>query len=255
MIVKEKTDEFELFERLKNGDKSARNEIIERNMGLVVSTALKFLKTYGAELEDLIQEGIIGLITAVERFDYTKGFKFSTFAVPYIKQKIQRYIWKQSKAVHVSAKTYSKLNKIYFLEEKYNNLTVENVVAEMGLDKNRALELLALRFPAVSLNQPLIENGEDLIDIIPDEQSEISKEYEERELKEKIEESFKALTEMEQKVIKMRYGLEGPIMTQRQIAEKLGVTKQRIWQIEKTAIKKLQNNRRIKKLLKDFLYD
>ncbi|ERM91522.1 hypothetical protein O163_10135 [Caldanaerobacter subterraneus subsp. yonseiensis KB-1] len=257
MLTKEKTDEFELFERLKSGDKSARNEIIERNMGLVVSTALKFSKTYMVELEDLIQEGVIGLIIAIEKFDYTKGFKFSTFAVPYIKQKIQRYIWKQSKTVHVSAKDYLKLNKIYSLEQKYGDISVEDIAAKMGLKEDKAAELLTLKAPIISLNQSFVEDGVDLIDVIPDEQSEseISKEHEMKELKEKLEESFRILTEAERKVLKLRYGLEGPAMTQREIAENLKVSKQRIWQLEKTALRKLQRNRHVRKMLQDFLYE
>lgn len=205
--------DFELFKKTKNGDREARNKIIEQNIGLVVSVAVKFITHYGSiELEDLVHEGIIGLITAVDKFDYTKGYRFSTYASYFIKQKIQRYIQKQTKWLDFSS--------------------------------------------SLSLNQPvnsMEEDGEEIIDLIPDTGAEeVDRDIIQKELKYFLEEALRNLPEREREILKMRYFSDRK-MTLSEAGSILGITKQHAQKIEKRALQKLRNNKKIKKTLADFL--
>lgn len=261
VLTKGKNIEFELFEKAKNGDKRARNEIVERNIGLAVSVAVKFAKSYGTELEDLIQEGFIGLLTAIDKFDYTKGYKFSTYAVYYIRQKIQKYIWKHSKTLRLSAGAYRKLNQIFAIQTELEQIdgkaSLEEISNITGLKIEEVAELLNLKNPVISLNQPVQndfqENEEELINLIPDSEDEVDKELKQQELKHALEEALKTLPEREREIIKMRYGLTGKIMTLNEVASIYGITKQRAGQIEKRALRRLKSNKRVKKILTDFL--
>ncbi|MBE3578967.1 MAG: sigma-70 family RNA polymerase sigma factor [Caldanaerobacter subterraneus] len=262
VLTKEKTDEFELFERLRNGDKKARDEIVEKNIGLVVSIAANFSKAYGVELDDLIQEGFIGLLAAIEGFDHTKGYRFSTYAVFYIKQKIQRYIWGRSRTMHLPVKTYQKLNQVLSaqlkLEQVKGEAFPEEIAEETGMKTEEVVNLLSLKNPAVSLNQQLYEDDNtELIDVILDGQSEneIDRSYSLEELRKILKECLKALPEKERSVLEMRYGLNGTPMTLKQIAEILNISKQRAGQIEKRALQRLRNSRKVKNALLDFLYN
>ncbi|HHY79155.1 MAG TPA: sigma-70 family RNA polymerase sigma factor [Thermoanaerobacter sp.] len=259
ILTKKQDDELELFKRLKNGDKSARNKIVEKNIGLAVNTALKYSRAYGIELEDLVQEGIIGLIEAAEKFDYTKGFKFSTFAVYYIKQKIHHYFQKYANQVSFSRTGYEKIKKIHSLEQYSENFSVEEIAEITGLKEEDVIAVLPLQNPLLSLNQSFAEDNTELSEAISDERSEeeIIKRYEMQELKKILKQALETLNESERKVLKLRFGLteDGVALNQRQISKILGVTKQRVWRIEKKALEKLQKNWRIKKVLKDFLYE
>lgn len=262
VLTKEKTDEFELFEKLRNGDKKAKDEIVERNIGLVISTAASFARFYGIESDDLIQEGFIGLLAAIEGFDHTRGYRFSTYAVPYIRQKIQRYIWGRSKTIHFPIKTYQKLNQISSaklkLEQVKGEVSPEEIADETGLTTDEVVNLLNLKNPAISLNQQLNEDYDtELLDIIPDKQSEneINKSYALEELKKVLKECLETLPERERSVLEMRYGLTGTPMTLKQIAEIFNVSKQRIREIEKRALKRLKDNKKVKNALLDFLHD
>ncbi|SFE02177.1 RNA polymerase primary sigma factor [Thermoanaerobacter thermohydrosulfuricus] len=261
VLTKEKISEFELFEKAKNGDERARNEIVERNIGLAVSVAVKFAKSYGTELEDLIQEGFIGLLTAIDKFDYTKGYKFSTYAVHYIRQRIQKYIRRYSKTLRLPANAYKKINQIFAaqaeLEQTDGEASIKEISDITGLKTGEVAELLKLRNPVISLNQPIQnhsqENEEELINLIPDSEDEVDKELMQQELKHALEEALKTLPEKEQEIIKMRYGLTGKIMTLNEVAGIYGITKQRAGQIEKRALRRLKSDKRVKKILTDFL--
>ncbi|MBT1278935.1 sigma-70 family RNA polymerase sigma factor [Thermoanaerobacter sp. CM-CNRG TB177] len=259
--VMEKSKEIELFERLKRGEKKAKDEIVERNRGLVISIAVNFSKTYGVELDDLIQEGFIGLLTAIEKFDYTKGYKFSTYAVPYIRQKIQRYIWERSKIIHFPIKTYQKLNQILSaqlrLEQIRGEVPLEEIVKETGIKIEEVVSLLNLKNSGVSLNQQLNEDyNTELLDIISDEQieNEIDRSYSLKELRKILKECLKALPDRERSVLEMRYGLNGEPMTLKEAAKKLNISKQRVGQIEKRALQRLRDNKKVKNALLDFLH-
>ena len=262
VLTKEKTDEFELFERLRNGDKKARDEIVERNTGLVINIAVNFSKAYGVELDDLIQEGFIGLLAAIEGFDHTKGYRFSTYAVFFIKQKIQRYIWGRSRTIHLPIKTYQKLNQVLLaqlkLEQVKGETFPEEIAEETGMKTEEVVHLLNLKKPAVSLNRQLNEDYDtELLDIILDEQSkdEIDRSYTLEELRRVLRECLKTLPEKERSVLEMRYGLNGKPMTLKQIAKILNISKQRAGQIEKRALQRLRNNKKVKNALLDFLHD
>lgn len=205
--------DFELFKKTKNGDREARNKIIEQNIGLVVSVAIKFITRYSnLELEDLVQEGIIGLIAAVDKFDYTKGYKFSTYAFYFIKQKIQRYIQKQTNSLDFSS-------------------------------------FLSLNQPVNTTE----EDREEIINLIPDAGAEeVDRDIIQKELKYFLEEALKNLPEREREILKMRYFSDRK-MTLREAGSILGITKQHTQKIEKRALKKLKNNNKIKKSLIDFL--
>lgn len=261
--VIEKNEEIELFKRLKRGDKKARGEILERNTGLVVNIALNFSRVYGIDMEDLVQEGLIGLLTAADRFDYTKGYKFSTYAVPYIKRNILRYVQKNMKAVSISVHAYRKVGRVSAaqlkLEQSRGEASLEEISRETGLPVNEVEVLISLREPVISLNQEIGEEADiELLDVIPDEQSEeeIYREYFKEELKKALDESFKILSERERRVLEMRYGLNGlngkPLKL-REIAEILNISTQRVRDIESSALGKLRNSYRAKKLLIDFL--
>jgi RNA polymerase primary sigma factor len=263
MLTKEKSDELELFKKLKSGDKKARDKIVEKNIGLVVNIAASFSRTYGIDFDDLLQEGFIGLLIAVDRFDYTKGYKFSTYAVPYIKRYIVQYVRKNIKLVHIPVRTYHKMAEVNSvqkeIERSKGEASLEEISDVVGLPVEKVAVLMNLKESMLSLNQKAgNEIDAELMEIIADEESEenIYREYFRTELRKALEESFGILTEKERKVLEMRYGLNGfggrPLKI-REIAKMFNVSNQRIKNIETSALNKLRNSYKAKKLLADFL--
>jgi len=250
-------------------EKDEKEKIIEENKGLVISIAINFLKTYNIEFidfEDLIQEGIIGLLIAVDKFKPEKGYKLSTYAVPYIKRNIMRYVQKNSKSVNVSAHAYRKITKLNITQksiEQSNKVVSLDEISEItGFSVSEVAFLMKLREPVISLNQDVKDEYgselSELIDIIIDKESEenIYRKYFEEELKKSLEESLKILTKKERMVLEMRYGLNGfngRTLKLKEIAEIFGVSFQRITNIENNALKKLRNSYKTRKLLMDFL--
>lgn len=254
--------DFELFKKAKKGDREARNKIIEQNIGLAVSIAVRFISRYNnLELEDLIQEGLMGLITAVDRFDCTRGYKFSTYASYFIQQKIQRYIQKQTKLLHFPASAHKKINRIFAakteLEQTNGKYSLNEISSIVGLKMEEIAELLNLANSAVSLNQPaqntVQEAGEEIINLIPDTKTEIDREIIQRELRYFLEEALKTLPKKDQEILKMRYGFYGRRMTLSEAGSVLGITKQYVEKIEKRAVQRLKNNNKVRRMLIDFL--
>lgn len=252
-------EEIALAQLKDEGDEKAKLQLLESNYKLVVSIAKKYIN-HGLPFLDLIQEGNFGLMKAVDKFDYSKGFKFSTYATWWIRQAIIRAISDQGRIIRTPVHINDSVNKIRKAEKTFiaqNNYdpTYEDLseMCDMSVDKIR--ELQRITQDPLSLDAPCNEEMDNTIgDFIPDESTPTPEEaliYE--NLKVKINEVLNMLTEKERYIIQMRYGLNNhPVMTLEQIGNQMGVTRERIRQIEKKAIKKLKHPNKCK-LLKDFI--
>ncbi|MBP2070863.1 sigma-70 family RNA polymerase sigma factor [Thermoanaerobacterium butyriciformans] len=248
-------EEAELFKRLRNGDKSAKDILVEHNMRLVQKMASKLSKP-GFEFDDLVQEGLIGLLTAIDKYDYTRGYKFSTYSVWYIRQRIQRYMKNTSKSVRLPIHIQEKINKVlstmYDLEQKNGEKpTVKEIAVEMKLDENTVGKYLKLAESVASLNQYVDDEKCDaeLIDYLVDEEVDIENETINEQLKQEIDKVLDILPERERLILELRFGIgtEEP-MTLEQIGNMLGLTRERIRQIEIKALKKLRRDKMCQKL-------
>ncbi|MBQ7760721.1 MAG: RNA polymerase sigma factor RpoD [Clostridia bacterium] len=244
-----------LAERMKNGDKVAKNIIIEANLRLVVSIAKKHVGK-GMAFLDLIQEGNLGLTKAVEKFDYEKGFKFSTYATWWIRQAITRAIADQARTVRIPVhmvETIHKVNRIkkQLTQDLGREPTNEEIGSQANMSADKVRETLKYSLDTVSLETPIGEEEDShLGDFIPDEDSpEPSELVNEMERKKVIEEVLDTLTDREKKVIKLRYGLDGDAPhTLEQVGKEFNITRERIRQIEAKALRKLRHPTRAKKL-------
>ena len=252
-------EEIELATRMAQGDKDARKRLSEANLRLVVSIAKRYVGR-GMQFLDLIQEGNLGLIKAVEKFDYTKGYKFSTYATWWIRQAITRSIADQARTIRIPVhmvETITKVKKVssQLLHENGHEPTPQEIADRLGITVDRVREILRISQDPVSLETPIGEEEDShLGDFIPDEDAPAPAEAASRTLlKEQLSEILGTLTPREEKVLRLRFGLEdGRPRTLEEVGKEFDVTRERIRQIEAKALRKLRHPSRSKKL-KDFL--
>ena len=252
-------EEVDLATRMAQGDLAARKKLSEANLRLVVSIAKRYVGR-GMQFLDLIQEGNLGLIKAEEKFDHTKGFKFSTYATWWIRQAITRAIADQARTIRIPVHMVETINKVkkvssQLLHKNGHEPSAEEIAAELEMNEDKVREIMRVAQEPVSLETPIGEEEDShLGDFIPDDDAPAPADAASHTLlKEQLGDVLGTLTSREEKVLKLRFGLEdGRSRTLEEVGKEFNVTRERIRQIEAKALRKLRHPSRSKKL-KDFL--
>lgn len=252
-------EEISLAQAVERGDLKAKDRLTKSNLRLVVSIAKKYMGR-GMSFLDLIQEGNKGLIRAVEKYDWTKGFKFSTYATWWIRQAITRAIADQARTIRIPVHMVETINKLLRAQRKLmqdygREPTDEEVAAFLEIEPDKVREILKIAQKTTSLETPIGDDEDSLLgDFIPDERQATPYEATSKQLMhENLEEALESLTERESKVLRMRFGLDGnKPLTLEEVGRVFGVTRERIRQIESKALRKLRHPSR-KRKLQDYL--
>ena len=253
-------EEADLAKRIENGDKEAKDRLIEANLRLVVSIAKRYTGK-NTQFLDLIQEGNIGLIKAAEKFDYRRGFKFSTYATCWIRQSITRAISDKSRTIRVPVHVSENIQKVVRIKRQLivelgKEPTNEDIADRMGTTAEKVCEIMRASMDPVSLGAPVGEDGDSsLEDFIPDGTQSVENEVTQIRLTEQVQEAIGILPEREQRVLRLRFGLDdGRSRTLEEVGSEFHVTRERIRQIEAKALRKLNTNKASREL-REYIID